>query len=388
MIPKTLSASSILVSEACMERWKAENFWRTPRASSEPANIGTAVHYALEAFVKAVYFEKKIQWDNVKYLNDSYMLGYIETFGTTNIDTDAYRDGAEMIAKWYDRNKDGLPYTPVSCEVKEQFQVKTKAGIIPFNFIWDRADQREQDVYEVVDYKTIRAPISPEDLKQKIQPRAYALAAQVKWPNAKRIWVTFDMLRYDKVGVVFTKEENADTYRYLQRAANRIIDVPEDDTQETLNEDCKWCIKKTTCETLAKSNKAGAVFGLPIVEVARRKLLIDAQITALRYAQQELDKQLCLEAEKRDEFEWTEDGGLQVKITSRPTRKANSAAIAHIVGPELSAKYGNFNVGQIDKMLKDENLDPEVQKLIKREITTSWSEPSAKVKSLIDFEEE
>lgn len=387
MIPQSLSASSILVSEACMERWKAENFWRTPQANSEPANIGTAVHFALEAFVKAVHFENKITWDNVKFLNDSYQLGYIETFGTTNLDTDAYRDGAAMVAKWYDRNRDGLPHKVVSCEVKENFPVKTKAGPIPFNFIWDRADQHDEDVYEVVDYKTLRAPVNPDDLKQKIQPRAYALAAQIKWPHAKRIWVTFDMLRYDTVGVVFTKEENADTYRYLQRAANRIIDVPEDHTEETLNAECKWCIKKVSCETLQKANRAGTVHGLSVQQIARRKLEIDSQMQALKYAQEELDKQLVKEAENRDLFEWEEDG-LEIKITSRPMRKPNSAAILRLLPPEIAAKHSNITMGELDKILKSGVLDPDVERMVKANIQTNWTSPSAKVKAKIDYEEE
>lgn len=385
MIPKTLSASSLLVSEACMERWKVENFWRTPQVSGEPANVGTSVHFALEHFVKGVYLEQTIKWDDVKYLHDMYQLGYIETFSTTNIDTDAYRDGSELVARWYDRNKEGLLNKVISCEVKENFFVKTSAGAIPFNFIWDRADQLDEHTYEVVDYKTVRAPVRPEDLKKKIQPRAYALAAQIKWPDAKRIWVTFDLLRYDAVGAVFTRDENADTYRYIKRAAERIIAIDEEDTEETLNEECKWCIKKTTCETLLKANRAGTVHGLPIEEVARKKLEIDSQIQALKYAQEELDKQLCLEAEHREEFEFEIDD-MEVKIGARPYRKVgNSNAIANIVGPEIARKYGNFTVTNVDKMLKSGELSDDVAAQVREQITTTWSEPSAKVKAKVEL---
>lgn len=387
MIPKSLSASSILVSENCMERWKVENFWRTPQASSEPANIGTSVHFALEHFVKAVYLDKTHQWDDVKLLKQFYELGYIDTFGTTNLDTEAFKDGALLVAKWYDLNKKGLPNKVLSVESKQNFPIKTSAGIIPWNYIYDRLDQIDEDTYEVVDYKTIRAYIGPEDLKAKIQPRSYALAAQIMFPEAKRIWVTFDMIRHSgPVGVVFTREENADTYRYIKRAAERIIATDEDSTEETLNPECKWCIKKVTCETLGKANAAGTVHGLPIEVVAQRKLDIDAQILALKYAQEELDKQLCLEAENREEFDFTL-GGVSVSITARATRKANSNAIANIVGQELSTKYGNFSMTNIDKMLKSGELGPEKIKAVEEQITKSWSSPSAKVKPLNSFEE-
>jgi hypothetical protein len=371
-----------------MERWKVENFWRTPQANSEPAQIGTTCHFALEHFVKAVYLEKTVVWDNVKYLNDMYQIGYVETFNSTNFDTEAYRDGADLISKWYERNKNGLPNRVISCETKEHFDLVTPVGPIPFNFIWDRCDQIDEEVYEVVDYKSVRGFIRAEDLKEKIQPRAYALAAQIKWPNAKRIWVSFDMLRHDgPVGVVFDRDDNAATWRYLKRAAKRIIDTDEDNTVETLNDGCKWCIKKVSCETLTKAKVAGAVYGLTDDELAQRKMDITNQILALKYADSELDKALCLEAENREEFDWQTRSGLQVNITARPMRKANSNAVAKIVGPELATKYGNFTMTNIDKMLKSGELNPDQRRSVEQQINTTWSEPSAKVKPPKSFEE-
>lgn len=386
MIPKSLSASSILVSEACPERWKVENFYRTPQEDSEPAGVGTTCHYAFEHFVRDVYIDQKYDWSEVKHLKAYYDIGYVETFGNTNFDTDAYKDGAELVAKWYDRNKGGLSNKVISCEVKENFPIKTSAGEIPFNYIYDRFDQIDEDTYEVVDYKSLRAFVRPEDLKEKIQPRAYALAAQIKYPHAKRIWVTFDMLRHDgPIGAVFTRDENAATYRYLKRAAERIIATDEDKTEERLNAECKWCVKKVTCDTLLRANAGGTVHGLSIEEIAQKKLDIASQLQALRYADEELDKQLCLEAEKRDEFDFELPNGLEVNITARGTRKPNSNAIINIIGPKLASKYGNMTMTNIDKMLKSGELTDDQVKAINANITKTWSEPSAKVKMKADF---
>jgi len=386
MIPKTLSASSILVSESCMERWKYENFLRTPRLSSQPADIGTSVHYALEHFVKDVYIDKKVGWDDIAHLNAYYQIGYVETFNTTNFDTEAYKDGAALVAKWYDRNKSGLENEVLSCEVKENFMIKTSAGDIPFNYIWDRADRLEEDVYEVVDYKTIRARINPDDLKRKIQPRAYALAAQIKWPKAKRIWVSFDMLRHDApVGVVFTRDENADTYRYLKRAAERIIATDEDKTVETINDECKWCIRKTTCESLTKSIAGGSPVGLSVDDIARRKLIISSQLMALKYADEELDALLSKQAEMEDTFEFDTEN-FNVKMTATPRRSVTDAhAVAAIVGPEITRDYGNFTVTSIDQMLKDKRLSTDQQRQIQAYIKTNWSSPRPKVTEKKEF---
>ncbi|QEM40890.1 MAG: endonuclease/helicase [Phage AS32] len=352
--------------------------------SSAPADVGTSVHYALEHFVKDVYLEEKYGWDQIQHLNAFYQIGYVETFNTTNFDTDEYRDGANLVAKWYNENKEGLPNKVLSCELKENFLIKTSAGMIPFNFIWDRADQRDEDVYEIVDYKTLRAPVKPEDLKKKIQPRAYALAAQIKWPQAKRIWVTFDMLRYGPVGTVFTRDENADTYRYLQRAAERIIAVDEDETQETLNEECKWCIRKSVCDTLLRANTGGNPMGLSLEALAERKMEISSQLQALSYAEQEVEKLLVQAAEELNEFEF-EAGDYTVTMSASSRRQVNGDAVAAIVGPEMARKYGNFTVTSVDKMIESGELSPEKVEEVRAYITKSWSSPRPKVKKKVDF---
>lgn len=379
MIPVSVSATSLLVSEACMERWKAENFYRTPQMSSAPADVGSTCHFALEQFVKAACIDKTITWDNVTYLNDMYQIGYVQTFASADYDTPEFRDGASLIAAWYDRNKNGLPNTVLSCEEKKQFGIKTKAGIIPFTYIWDRFDQIDDVTFEVVDYKSLRAFVTVAQLKQKIQPRAYALAAQIAHPQAERIWVTFDMLRHDgPVGTVFSREENAATYRYLQRAVTRIIDTDEDKTEERLNDECKWCIRKTTCDTLLRSNAFGGVAGLTQEEVVKRRFEVSNQLTALKYAQDELDTALLKEAEANDIFEWEIDG-YKIEFTARKMRKPNSHAIAAIVGSDLCAKYGNFTMTNVDKMLKSKDLSEELKKLVVKELSVTYSQPTPKI---------
>lgn len=386
MIPKSLSASSILVSEGCLDRWKAEHWDKTPTESSEPAGVGTTCHFAFEQFVKAVYIDKIMEWSNIAALKAFYDMGYTATFQSANFDTDLYRDGAQLLASWYDRNKHGLPNEVVSCEVKSNFPIKTSAGEIPFNYIWDRADKISDDEYEIIDYKSIRERHTIEHLKEKIQPRAYAVAGMVQWPNAKRIWVTFDMLRHgEQVSVCFTREECIATYRYMQRAAERIIAVEPEDVEPTINAECKWCIKKVTCPALLKNQAAGTTNGMTLEELAERKLLVQSQLEALKYAESELDKAIMKEAEQADAYDGFDLDQYKVEFTTRSTRNANSAAIAHIVGPELSTKYGTFSMANIDKMLKSGELDEDTKKAVEAEISKTWSDPKPKVKKKGDY---
>lgn len=346
---------------------------------------GTACHGALELFVKAVYLDGIKEWTDLDALLAFYQIAYMDTFQSADLDTPEYFDGLDLIKTWHKRTE--INDTVISCEVKSFFNVKTSAGVIPFNYIWDRCDKLDDTTYRVVDYKTIRASLSPEQLKAKIQPRAYALAAQIQFPQAKRIWVTFDMLRHDPVGIVFTREDNANFYRYLQRAAERIIATPEDQAPETLNPDCAWCIRKATCETLMASQAGGTVFSLTADEAAKKKLEVDSQIKALGYLSSSLDEILMKEAEANDLIEW-ETSEVKVLISASKRRALDSSAAIDIIGPELAKKYGKMNLGEIDKLLKSDDLTDAQKSKIRNLIYNKWGEPSAKVFPLNPIDEE
>lgn len=349
---------------------------------NSPADTGTACHFALEKFVIAVYIDEVIEWDNVEYLKAQYELGYMQTFNSGDFSTPEFKDGAQMVANWYETYKHGLFARVLSCEVKESFPIQTSIGEIPFNYIWDRSDEIiEGEEYEVIDYKTFRMPVQPEELRLKVQARAYGVAAQVKWPHAKRIKVTFDLLRYGPVSVYFTREDNIESYRMLQREAERIIAADPDLIEPQINPDCKWCVVKTNCPALLHIQGLNTALTMSAEELAAKQLEISSALEALKYAKEQVDLMLMKEAENRNEFEFTE-GDYEVALKSRPRRQVNSSSVAHIVGPELSAQYGNFTMGNIDIMLKSGVLDEETTAKVKAEITKVWSEPTPKVKKI------
>lgn len=377
MEPKSFSASSLNVAELCLARYEAENHKRLPSMSGKAADTGTAVHGALEHFVKGVFLDKEFEWNNKKLLTDLYKISYVETFNSADLETPEFYDGLELTNRWHERTE--ITDQVLSCEVKENFPLNTSLGRIPFNYIWDRSDQIDEVTYRVVDYKTVRLPISPEEMKRRIQPRAYALAAQIKWPHAEKIWVTYDLLRHDPVGAVFTRDDNAAFWAYLKRAAERIISTPEGKSPETLNPECRFCIRKAQCGTLSQAITGGTIFSITANDAARRKLEIVSQIKALESLDAELDQILLKEAEAENKIDWVVDDVI-VEITASKRRNVNSNAVANIVGPALTSKYGNFTLGNVDKMLKENELNEAQKTELRNLIGIKWGQPSAKVK--------
>jgi len=377
MIPRTLSASALGVAQTCLARYNAEYIQRSRTPGGAPALMGTSIHAGLEFYVQKAIMEKAIDptWSN---LSAAYEVAYQEIFQTSDITSDLFADGKDLTRKWWERTTFD-DFTVLSVERKETFDIPTSAGTIPYTYIWDRCDEVEPGVIRVVDYKTGWRSISSEDMRKRIQPRSYALAAQIKWPEAKKIWIIYDMLRYEQVGTVFTREDNVSTWRYLKREAERIIATDENDPPEMLNADCGYCPISASCKALQRNVDTGGIHSLTPDQVAARKLEVEYQLKGLKVLGDLLDERLEAEAEHLDLFSWKTESGIGVEFTTRKTRKADKAAIQEIVGPVLTAKYGKFNITDIDRMLRAEPLTDEQRNKIKKAIFYERSEPTPKV---------
>lgn len=359
MIPRSLSATAAAAFEACPARWKAEFYDKPPAPSSSAADLGTVCHAALEDFVVAGHEPQ--QKGTAPIIEGLYEKHYHDLMP----DDTRLAEGMSMIRTWHERT-DFTNRVVLSTEQKESFDIPTSAGPIKFNYIWDRCDLLDgpwnangEMRIEVIDYKTISRPISPEGLKDKIQARCYGLAAQLKYPEADKIWVTFDLLRYEPVGIVFTKDENRATWRYLKALAERVIALDETvPFPERLNNECHWCIRKLNCESLQANVAAGGfgTLGDP-KEVAAKRHKLAQQVKALERVVQELDDYLIDWAEKEDVLEWTTDE-LRVVVTARKTRSIDSGRAAEVLTADQLKKYGSVGVTTVDRMLKEGALSP------------------------------
>lgn len=383
MIPKSISASSLQVLELCPDRWVAEYYHKGGQASGIAADTGTAVHGALEEFVDAVYIKKThAGLDKAKrkeLLLMYYQMSYCKTFNTTDMDTLHFTDGRDLCMKWFTRTELS-DRTVLSVEQKESipipFNYPGDPGhtcehclalppgqcSVPFNYIMDRLDQTGEDEYEVVDYKTVRVPIQPDDLEAKIQARAYSLAVQIKFPNAKKIKVTFDLLRHEQVSLWFTRDDNIRFWRFLCSELQRIVDMREEDAKPVINPDCAWCIKRSTCKLVQSNINVGGIQSLSIDERVALTEKIKNIAKVHKYLLEELEESIMRHAAETEHLSWeTEDGAYEVEITSQRRRQFDPTQAAAIMGPELFAQMGNMTLTNLEKIIKDESLDKEMR---------------------------
>lgn len=364
------------VYESCGARFLASYINKASDLSGNAATLGTTVHAALEDYVKSGAYQKpSTSW---KILVDLYTQHYDRNFR----DRKQFKDGLEMLENWWNRTDllDGRKI--LSCEVKEEFQISG----IPFRYIFDRCDEHPDGAIEVVDYKSSRIPENPENLKQKIQARVYALAAAIKYPGRPAYWVSLDMLRYDLVGIKFTRDDNIATWNYLKDVISRI--EADEGKDETLNPECRWCVRSGACETLLVHAANGGELGVADFDAAiDKRAKLDYARAALGRVIDSLDEFILEEAEQKEIIDYkTSETELKISVGSR--RDIDTERVAKIIGADKMVSGAKVSITWVDELLKNGGLDDTTRSELRQLIRKKATAPSIKTKPLKIFDDE
>lgn len=370
MLPKTISASALKVANLCMARYKAEYVQGGRGLGGEAADLGTTCHLALEKYVQAAIVNKTSPPD-LQVLLSCYMMAYLEIMTDHNFESALFKDGEKMMRVWHARNDfEGIEV--LSCESKQSFNVPYKLpnGVkqeMKFNFICDRVDRISETEIRVVDYKSWRGLIQPDQVKGELQARAYALAYQIMYPNATKIWVIIDQLRGEEVGACFTRDDNIITWKSLKATLQRIIDTPADQARETLNEECRFCVRKAKCRSLRKHDEVGGLldmtlddlmqlhFEIKTAESTRKKLVEDVE-ELIKKAMDEIGLTTLDSLDGKYELN---TGG-----TRGGFRRVDYARFPEVVGAEVALELAEYSIGKIDELRGDPRVSEETMKQI------------------------
>jgi putative RecB family exonuclease len=371
MIPQSLSASAIATFSHCPARYKAEWIERVPSEGGSAANLGTSCHNALEDFVASGQAQAGAPLDELDKLFEKH-------YWTLFHDDDRLTEGLAMMKGWHKR-QDWTGVTVLSTEKKQTVQLPTSVGSIPLNFIFDRLDQLEDGSIRVVDYKSNFIPMTFEDLRSLPQPQVYGMAARLMYPDAPEIWVQFDFLRHDPISVKVEREENRATWEYLKATAERII--ASDGTEEQINKECVWCVRKHECATLERHIKGGGVLAQANnidTAVSRRGALADAQ-KALKVMIEELDDIITMHMEHSGMTEF-ETPDCEVALSSSRRREVDGQIVAKLVGSDVYAKYADIKIGKLEELVKNENLSVDQATAVENQIQWRHNRVGIKVK--------
>lgn len=376
----TLSATSGDAYENCPARFEAEYTGDRARSvTGDPAGIGIVCHSCLETWVKLKYHTTPLP-NPIDVMHTIYDSAYYTVFS----DKRHYNEGLALVQKWLAR-QDWSGREVISTEQRSSFPLKlADASTLPFVHVIDRLDKIKDKMpghleIEVVDYKTVSQPITPDDLHDKLQARAYAVAAQIMFPSAELIWVTFDLLRFNtSVSSAFGIDENRENYKYLRALAQRIID--DNKPKETLNPDCRWCVRKHECSQLrAHAAVGGALSFSDVDEAAANRFILENAKKGIEGQLTELDAYIMAEMERQELLSFNTPE-YSVEITADKRRSVDSGLAADIIGYKLMTNYGQLRMGDIDDLLKGDELDASQKEALKGLIRYNIGKPGVKVK--------
>jgi hypothetical protein len=119
---------------------------------------------------------------------------------------------------------------------------------------WIGVDLESPTVLHVIDYKTNRASPKREDLEGDMQLKGQTWLVREHWkkwmPNDRPMVVThLDAIKYRDVETMYTSHEIDEWQAWASAVARAIL---RDTTwNESLNEGCSWCFRRTRCGVIA-----------------------------------------------------------------------------------------------------------------------------------------
>ena len=374
MQPTTLSASSVSCFELCEARYKATYIDRGREMGGAAANLGTTVHEACEHGVVnwMVHTPGESSVPKPEFTLANLQAHFRQCAQSNGLDAEQVKQGCSMLKVWFDWHEENGWNEVLCAEIKETFELKHPVhGSVPFTFIWDRGDRLPNGAIEVVDYKSFGQPMATDVMATKVQVRAYGLSAMMKYKGVYEIphvWVTYWLLRFGPISVRFDRADNLETYKYLQDVFDRIVKSTGD--IETINTECKWCVRKASCETLKRHQDVGGILAYKPEQQARLLIETRDRLSALRNLAEELESQLNDHLEENESIEEVFDG---VKVFLKPTKRRDidGERAAKVIGPELAAKWGTIGVTVVDQMMKNEpeltdDMKLQLKRLIKQ----------------------
>jgi len=295
-----LSFSRISRFEQCPLSFKLSYIDRLPVSQPlpEPLRFGKVVHAALEQFYRDLIEQKH----DGPLPEARLLFGFGEAWKREGLQgLNLFTEGALMLGDYARRQHHVVAANVLA--VEQEFLLQ--AG--PFTVLGyiDRVDRLDDETIEVIDYKTNRQLFSREEVDGSLQLALYEIAARRIWPWAKRVKLTFEMLRHGlQQHTSRTPEQLEATLRYVEamgRATEEAESFP-----ARLGAHCATCDQRANCPAYADAlrGKRSTIAADPheLEAVAREREEV-ARLSKILFARKnELDDVLRHHLRERDEL--------------------------------------------------------------------------------------
>ena len=335
-----------------------------------PLRFGKTIHAVLERLIKEVVDDERTGTLSEERAIELYR----EAWGAERLTgMDVFAEGLAILRRFI--AEQGVVDHRDVLAIEKEFRLP----VGPFEVLGfiDRVDWIDDETVEVIDYKTNHQLFTRDEVDTSLQMSLYEVAVRRLWPWAKKVKLTFWMLRHGvRQETTRTKEQLADALAYVETLGRQTETATEYPAR--LNTNCSYCDHRKQCPAYAEALKGKREF---IVEdladlegVAREREEVARLAKALYARKEELEDILKAQLKERDElvlggvrYRMFATTSLDYPLEPTLTLLADATGLSRDV---VLGKLGAIDKKSLDALLKSlgKKLDKPRVSLLKAEL--------------------
>ena len=365
-----LSYSRLSRFETCPLSYRLHYIEKKQAEPGLPLRFGKTIHAVLERLIKEVVDDER-----TGPLSEERAIElYREAWGAEQLTgMDVFAEGLAILRRFI-ADQGVVDHRDVLA-IEKEFRLP----VGPFEVLGfiDRVDWIDDETVEVIDYKTNHQLFTRDEVDTSLQMSLYEVAVRRLWPWAKKVKLTFWMLRHGVRQVTTrTEEQLADALAYVETLGRQTETATEYPAR--LNTNCSYCDHRKQCPAYAEALKGKREF---IVEdladlegVAREREEVARLAKALYARKEELEDILKAQLKERDELVL---GGVRYRMFATTSLdyplEPTLSLLADATGlsrDEVLGKLGAIDKKALDALLKSlgKKLDKPRVSLLKAEL--------------------
>lgn len=365
-----LSYSRLSRFETCPLSYRLHYIEKKQAEPGLPLRFGKTIHAVLERLIKEIVDDER-----TGPLSEERAIElYREAWGAERLTgMDVFAEGLAILRRFI--AEQGVVDHRDVLAIEKEFRLP----VGPFEVLGfiDRVDWIDDETVEVIDYKTNHQLFTRDEVDTSLQMSLYEVAVRRLWPWAKKVKLTFWMLRHGvRQQTTRTEEQLADALAYVETLGRQTETATEYPAR--LNTNCSYCDHRKQCPAYAEALKGKREF---IVEdladlegVAREREEVARLAKALYARKEELEDILKAQLKERDELVL---GGVRYRMFATTSLdyplEPTLSLLADATGlsrDEVLGKLGAIDKKALDALLKSlgKKLDKPRVSLLKAEL--------------------
>jgi putative RecB family exonuclease len=365
-----LSFSRLSRFETCPLSYRLHYIEKKQAEPGLPLRFGKTVHAVLERLLKEVLDDERTGPLSEERALELYREAW-SAEGLTGIEV--FEEGLRILRDFI--REQGVVDHRNILAVEKEFRLPVGPFTV-LGFI-DRVDWVDDETIEVIDYKTNHQLFARDEVESSLQLSLYHVAAQRLWPWAKKVKLTFWMLRHGvRQETTRTEEQLKDALAYVETLGRQTESAKEYPAR--LNANCSYCDHRKQCPAYADALQGKREFiasDLADLEGVAREREEVARLAKLLYARkEELEDVLKVHLKHQDELVL---GGVRYRMFTAtsldyPLEPTVSllAEVSGLTREELLERLGAVDKKALDALLKSlgKKLDKPRVSLLKAEL--------------------